>query len=333
VPGPPTVVSNPLWPNQQGSSPFNQPYATQLNFGQMIREVQNWNPSVDPFTAARMLNNVYRAIIDRRSWYGLKVRGQLTVATPYSTGTVTVTNGSNIVTGIGTTWTQALVGQQFRINFTYQYSTIISVDVGAQTLTLDFPFAGNTQTSGYMILQAYFALDGNIKRMLWAVNQLMGWPMVVNALPVELVNAEDVWRTYQGWSTHFVTRPPTPSGQYQIEIWPAPFQQQTFPFEAYTQPPDMQLDTDSPVAFIDSDAIVLGGTYAALMYRPKQNTYYDPAMALQVAQMKKAEFDARVEMMEQKDNDIDQRNVMWDYDASGIGFGGEGSYFAQSHDV
>ena len=330
---PPTVQSNPQVPNQQGSSPFNQAYVTQLNAGQMLREVCGWNPSVDPQTALRFINNVYRAIIDKRSWYGLKIRGQIVCGVPVSQGTCTVTAGQNTVVGIGTNWTPSIVGQQFRINFTYPYSTITAVNVGLQTLQLDFPFAGPTQTAGYMILQAYFALDANIKRLLWAVNQMMGWPMIVNALPVELPNSWDTWRTYLGWSTHFVTRPPTPSGQYQIEVWPSPFQQQVFPYEAYTQPPDMQQDSDSPVAFIDSDAIVKGASVAALRYRPKQNTYYDPATAITVARDLKAEFDARVESMEQKDNDIDQRDVTWDYGDEGDSYpGGYGSYWAQSHD-
>lgn len=333
MPGPPVVPSNPQFPNQQGSSPFNQAYVTQLNFGQMLREVCGWNPSLDPMTAGRMINNIYRAILDKRSWYGLKIRGQISVGQPYTTGTCSVTNGSRIVTGFGTNWTNALVGQQFRINFTYPYQTILQV-TDPTHLVVDFPFAGPTTTSGYLILQAYFALDANIKRMLWAVNQMMGWPMIVNALPVECINTWDTWRTFNGWSTHFVTRPPTPSGQYQIEVWPSPFQQQVFPYEAYTQPPDMQLDTDSPVAFIDSDCIVLGATVQALYWRPKQNTYYDAQSAITIARDKKLEFNQRIEEMEQKDNDIDQRDVTWDYGGGDENLfpGGFGSIYAQNHD-
>ena len=335
MPGPPTVTSNPQFPNQQGASPFNQSYVTQLNFGQMLREVSNWNPAVDPQTAARMVNNVYRAILDRRSWYGLKVRGQIVVGNPYSQGQVSATLGSTFVDGIGTAWTQDLVGQQFRINFTLPYQTILDVDTANQRLTLDMPYPGNTVTSGYLILQAYFAMDGNIRRILWAVNQMMGWDMVVNALPVECVNSWDVWRTFNGWSTHFVTRPPTPAGQYQIEVWPSPFQRQVFPYEAYGQPPDMQDDNDAPVPFIDADAIVLGATIKALQYRPKQNTYYDPQSALMIARDKTAEFNARLEQLEQKDNDIDQRDVSWDYGQGNENTfpGGRGAVYNQSHDV
>jgi len=330
----PVVFSNPQFPNQVGSNPANQPYSTQLNFGQMLREVTGWNPSCDPMTAGRFINNRYRAMLGCRSWYGLKVRGQIIVPSPYSAGTCTVTAGSTTVQGIGTAWTPALVGQQFRVNFTLPYQTITQVNPGLQQLTVDMPYPGTSGTSGYLILQSYFALDGNIVRMRWAVNQMMGWKMVVNALPVDCVNTWDTWRTFLGWSTHFVTRPPTPAGQYQIEIWPSPFQRQVFPFEAYTQPQDMQLDTDSPVAFLRSDILVTGAIADALMYRPKQNTYYDPQSALTIAAAKEAQFKEHIEQNAQMDNDIDQQDVMWDYGEGDEAAypGGFGSIYAFNHD-
>lgn len=327
----PIVFQNPQFPNQQGANPANQAYVQQLNAGQMIREVTGWNPSVDPMTALRMINNVQRMIVDMRMWYGLKVRGQISVPNPYSTGQVTVTNGSTTVAGIGTAWTPSLVGQQFRVSFQYPYQTITSVDSTAQTMTIDMPYAGPSQTSGYMILEAYFAMEGNIKYIQWAINQLMGWPMICN-VPVETLNAVDVWRSYLGWSTHFAVRPPTPSGQYQIELWPSPFQQQVFPFEAYTQPPDMQQETDAPVAFIRSDVLVSGAIAQALLYRPKQNTYYDPATALAVAREKKAECMAAIEQMSFADNALDNRDISYDYNCPS-GVFPSGQNWAQSHET
>lgn len=330
MPGP----SIPQFPNQVGASPSTQAYVTQLNAGQMIREVCQWNPNFDPQMALRAINNRYRVISRKRNWYGTKIRGQISVGQPYSQGTCTVVNGSTTVTGIGTGWTADLVSQQFRTNFTQPYQTILSVNVGAQTLVTDLPYSGPGTTSGYLILQAYFALDGNIKRILWAVNQLMGWEMKVNALAVECVNSWDVWRTYNGWSTHFVTRPPTPAGQYQIEVWPSPFQQQTFPFEAYTQQADMQLDTDAPLPFIDSDIMVAGAVAEALRFRTKQNTYYDPMTAMAVAAIKDQQFNEYVADLEMVDNDIDQRDVTWSYgDGNENSFpGGFGSAWAQNHE-
>jgi hypothetical protein len=330
----PVVLANPNFPNQVGANPASKPYVTQMNAGQMIREVCQWNPNVDPQSALRMINNRYRAMLRSRSWYGMKVRGIIQVGSPYSVGTCTVANGQNTVQGIGTAWTPSLIGQQFRTNFTQPYQTITQVDTVNQVLTTDLPYAGASTTSGYLILEAYFALDANIRRINWAVNQQMGWQMKVGALPVECVNSWDTWRTYNGYSTHFVTRPPTPSGQYQIEIWPSPFMQQVFPFEAWAQPADMQLDSDSPLPFIDADILVIGATADALRFRPKQNSYYDPGTAISVAGTKEEQFKLYIQQNELLDNDIDQRDVTWDYGEGNENTfpGGFGSAWAQNHE-
>jgi hypothetical protein len=65
------------------------------------------------------------------------------------------------------------------------------------------------------------------------------------------------------------------------------------------------------------------------MWRPKQNTYYDIASAIAIAREKKAEFNEAVEQMAQADNDMDQRDVSWNY---GEGRGAGGANWAQSHE-
>lgn len=330
----PIVPSNPQFVNQSGASPFNQAYSVMLNYRGMINEVTNWNSELDPMSAGRMINNIYRWIIDMREWYGLKIRGQIAAPNVYQTGSCTATANSTSVVGVGTAWTPSLIGQQWRLGFTYLWSTIVAVDTVNQVLTLDMPFVGPTQTSGYMILQAYYPIAPNIKRLLWAVNQQQGWPMYVNVAE-EVINKKDVWRMQLGWSTHMAVMPPTPDGQYQVEIWPNPFSFQQFPFQAYIQPPDMVLDTDSPVAFIRSDVLVSRAIQQALMFRPKQNKYYDIQSALVIAKEKKVEFAEGLESMMRADNELDQRDVSWDYNASAEGDepSGFGSAFAQSHDT
>jgi hypothetical protein len=280
----------------------------------MLREVQNWNPNVDSEVALRFINNRMRQIIDRRSWYATKVRGVANVPNIQTTGTCTVTYNSNIVQGIGTNWTpQALVGLQFRQTFTQPYQTINAVNATTQTLQLDTPYPGPTFTGAYYVVEAYLSFGANVKRFKWAVNQLFGWPLEIN-VPVEVINAKDTWRAAMGWATTFATRPPTPDGQFQVEVWPTPYAAQTFPFEAYTEPPNMVLDTDSPQAWIRSDVIVTGAIADALQYRPKQNTYYDVSSAIQIAAGKTAQFEKDLEQMENADEGLEQQSVQWSYE-------------------
>lgn len=326
----PVVLSNPLFIDQVGASASSQAYSVQLDYGSMLREVCQWNSAVDAMQAGRFINNRYRAIIDRRKWYGTKVRGNASVPNVYSTGTATMVNGSNAVTGIGTAWTSSLVGLQFRNGFTNPYQTIVQV-VSPTSLVLDTPFPGLGGTFGYQILEVYLTFGANIKRLEWAVNQLFGWPMEVN-VPVEVINARDTWRQNLGWATTFATRPPTPDGQYQVEVWPAPYSIQVFPFEAYTQPADMALDSDSPVAWIRSDLLVTGAIADALLFRPKKNEFYDQQIAVAVARDKKMQFEADALAMENADELLQQQAVSWDFNSS-WGGDGVGSFFSQTHDV
>lgn len=325
----PVIYTNPQFPLQVGASPTSKAFSVQSNLREMIGEVTSWNPDVDPNVAARWINNHYRKILNKNpNWYGTKVRGQITVPTVTATGQVSCISGNPTVTGIGTTWTAALVGLQFRTGFTFPYQTIISVDVPNQKLQLDMPFGGATGTSGYQIVQAYVTLGANIKRLNWAVNQLQGWPMDVKT-PVESINAWDTWRTNLGWSTNMATRPPTPDGQFQCEVWPTPYAAQIFPFEAWTQPPTMVNDTDAPVTWISSEIIVERAIADALLYRGKASKYYDPTAA--AAKIK--EFETSLEEAILANNGLDQQDVSWDYGfENGVNVAGEGSTWSQNHD-
>jgi hypothetical protein len=324
----PVVFTNPQFPYQVGASPFNQSFSTQLNYREMIGEVTNWNPSVDPEVAGRWLNNYYRKIINMRSWYGLKVRGIINVPNINSTGTAIVVRNNTLVTGIGTNWTPDIVGLQFRQAFTYPYQTITYVDPSAQTLLLATPYAGPDATGPFQIVQAYVTLGANVKRIMWASNQQQGWPINVRT-NIESLNAWDVWRVSLGWVRHFAKRPPTPDGQLQVEIWPTPYAAQTFPFEAYTQPPNMVKDEDTPVAWIPSDLIVTRAIADAMMKGGRKSDYYDPTNAA----MKIAEFKEACEAAQMTDNDLDQTDVMWDYEFGSNDVQGDGSAYGQAHDV
>jgi hypothetical protein len=323
----PIVPGNPLFPNQYG---FNgtQPYTTQLNFGQMIGEVQLWNPDIDPLLIARMINNNYRKVIERRYWYGLMLRGQINTPQMTTVGSVSVVNGSTAVTGIGTSWTVSLQGQQFRVGFTNPWQTIVQV-IDATHLILDVPYGGSTlTTTGYQIAAVYWTLGANVRYILDAVNQQQGWRMSVN-VPVQSVNEADAWRTSVGWSYFFVNREPTPDGQLQIEIYPSPFFLQVFPFWAATQPPNLNADADSPVAFIRADVLVKLTIADALLWGGKNNKYYDPT----VASWKAREAETDLNMMERSDDGMWQQDSVWAY---GLEWGyntGQGSLFAQNHPI
>ena len=324
---PVVITSNPNFPLQVGPN-GSQAYVQQLTFRQCINQVCQWNADLDPMVAGRFINDAYREVIDSYQWYALKVRGNINVPTIVTQGICTVTNGSNLVTGVGTGWTNALIGLQFRSGFSGPWQTIFNVNAITQTLTIDTPYGGATRSGGFQIQQVFATLGANIKYLLLASNQNQGWPIEVNGNE-ETLNAWDVWRTSLGWTTYFATLPPTPDGQFQIEMWPTPYQAQVFPYQAYIQPPDMQLDSDSPVSFIRADVLVRRAIADAKLFGGRGSKYYDPI----VAQQKLKEFNSTLEQMQNASNMLDQQDVTWMYGAENgrVGFG-PGSTFVQSHD-
>jgi hypothetical protein len=325
---PVVIHSNPNFPYQVGPN-GSQAYVQQLSYRQCIGQVCQWNPDLDPQVAGRFINDAMREVVDSYQWYALKVRGNINVPTITKTGTCTVTNNSNLVVGIGTSWTTALIGLQFRSGFSGPWRTIFNVDPIAQVLTIDTPYGGKTRQSGYQIQAVYETLGANIKYLLHSKNQNQGWPIEVNGNQETLDNW-DTWRISLGWTTYFATLPPTPDGQFQIEMWPTPYQAQVFPFEAYIQPPDMVLDNDSPPSFIRADVLVRRAIADAKLFGGRQSKYYDPLVAGQ----KMKEFYATLEQMQNASNQLDQTDVTWLYGAEDgrVGFG-PGSTWAQSHDA
>jgi len=327
----PVVFANPAFPLQAGPN-GTQAYVQQLNLRQMINQVCGpmGNPDVDPEWAMRIINDAYREVVQRRNWYGLKVRGSINIPQGvFGGGQASVTTGSNLVYGTGTNWTTALIGQQFRIGFTYPYQSIYNVDPINQILTVDIPFGGQSITnSGYVIAAAYQTMGANFVRFDFAVNQQQGWPLEVN-VPCPVLNTWDVWRQSLGWSTMLATRAPTADGQYQIEVWPTPYQLQVLPFEGWIQPADMQLDTDSPYPFIRADLLVTKAIAEAKV-AIRNSKYYDAY----ASKRKDDEYNRKLESMENQDNALDQQDVTWDYgfENGRVGFG-PGSTWAQSHDA
>lgn len=86
------------------TQPFAGGGAVQENFRQMVDHVLSYNPDAPPQLVKRRLNTRLRQIQDRRMWGGLLVRGELSIPAAYTTGTVSVTRGSNVVTGAATAW-------------------------------------------------------------------------------------------------------------------------------------------------------------------------------------------------------------------------------------
>jgi hypothetical protein len=313
-------------------SPITQPASTQLNFRQMVGEILQWNPDLNVQMAARAIQNTYRRLVDERNWYGLLVKGQVVSPAAVTGGTITVTNGSTSIVGSGTAFTANMIGRQFRVGFSNPIYTIVTPPPGnpimsPTNLSIDLPWGGQTASGvSYMVFQNIFSFGSNIKRLLAVVNQRQGYRLKLN-IPQEVLNLYDTWRTSTGWTFMVANYAPSPDGQPQFELYPAPTFQQSFPFLAYTQPPDLKKDGDFPYVGIRSDVIVMGTIPFALLFRGKNSKYYDPGTADRMMKM----YQFEVQKMYRKDDDLYPKELSWDF--SRYPFSQYGADFLQSHDI
>lgn len=252
------------------------PYVQQQNFGQIVGEILHANPDMDPEAIKVKVNGIVRKIYDRRTWMGMMVRGQIATQPQIIGGSVNITNNSPIVQGVGTSWTPAVIGRQFRIGYNTPRMTIIAMDSGTQTLTLELPWASNSQTgSGYIIQQAFYNMGPNIKYIHTAVNLQQAWRMQLGYNQQSL-DAIDPWRINTFQPTTLAQMPLGVNGEYMVELWPLPCILQGLPFVAVVQPPNLVNDTDSLPAYIRTDIVAKFGIADAKVDRgPKINKYYD----------------------------------------------------------
>ena len=305
---PVTPITNQVTPNSQ------QPFSNQQNFGQVTGEVSSYNPGMSSSLVQNYINNVARDYYDRRNWYGLLRKGQFLSPGYYSTGSVSLTYGSPTVQGTGTNWTASLNGvsillQQFRAGFTAPILNIIGFNQAAQQLTLELPWGLPTQTvGGYFISQYYYSVP-NIKAIYSVKNLQMMYRIWAN-IPQNLIENWDPSRLQFMYPRVLASMPSDVSGNTQFELWPAPNTQQAFPYLAYVYPDNLTADTDNFPAFTRVDVIKSRAIAEVLRYRPKQNTAYSEAAALQLAKEKIAEYEAGLLSAEIADESLWRQNII-----------------------
>jgi hypothetical protein len=100
------------------------------------------------------------------NWWFARHRWTFDTVAPYETGTVSVTEDSNVVTGSGTTFTSAMVGRKIVIGSdTIAYK--ISAFTSATSITLETVYKGDTGSGkSYAIYQDIYQLNDRCLRLL-----------------------------------------------------------------------------------------------------------------------------------------------------------------------
>jgi hypothetical protein len=304
---PPPQLPNLVNPN--GTAPFTQQY----NFGQAIGSVASFCPSVSIPQIQNFLNDALREWTDRRMWYGNLVKGQLITSGIYQSGTVALTQGSNIVQGTGTNWTPTINGlpitqQSFRAGYYSPIYNILALNQSTQQLTLELPWGNTSVTSTGYFLSSYYYSFPNIK-YFYSMKNLQLYYRIATGYSQSLIENIDPNRLIVMYPRMAAIMPPDASGNYQVELWPASNVPQAYPFLAYTQSPQMVNDSDNFPAFCRVDALISYATSQALMWRTKRQEDYSEAVAVSLAGQKMKEFEARYYSAAQADENLFRQDV------------------------
>lgn len=216
-------------------------------------------PSLDLTLLEGWISDEYAMILGELPWQRLNSVGVLRTFAPYSTGTVSLTQGSTAVIGNGTVFTASMDALGFRVpgrNEIYEFSY-----GGATSGVLDRPYEGPTAaTSAYKIFQHIYVMPTDC-RML-DENAFAGFTLgPLRRLDRSQLNQADPNRSDFGtprvWASYMDDSSTPP--RLQVELSPIPDAAVGIPF-TYSADQSLPGTGAAFLAWIQSSALVEGVT-------------------------------------------------------------------------
>lgn len=130
--------------------------------GQMIASVQRAVPMATPQEIRVFLDTANKEVHSTWEWSWLYAEYDVPIVAPYSTGTVSVNNGSAAVVGTGTTWNPTWTGMRLRAGSSMTDWRVAAVTSGT-TLTLDqvTNLPANLTNATYLLYQDSYRMPAD----------------------------------------------------------------------------------------------------------------------------------------------------------------------------
>lgn len=289
--------------------------------------------------AQEFVNTAYSRALAGWNWSGLKKYGEFAIPEPYNTGTVSITQGSTTVLGVGTTWTTSMAGRQLIVGGIGPFYDIASVESGT-SLTLARPFSSqnglDVTGSTYSIEGVYLVCPSDFLHF-WAVRDNTNRWRLWHNFRQEVLDYWDPMRTTVGTSWLLATAgpagalPAATAGLTRYEIWPRPGGARSYPFSYEAKPPLMSAASDAPIYPIRGD-IVREGALAELSLWPGTTNQPNPMFNLDKHQIHETRFKEKLGAAEREDNEIAQTQLKY-FDTDSIMWAPIDAAFIQTHDI
>lgn len=192
-----------------------------------------------------------------------------------------MTQNSAIVQGVGTAFTSSMANLQLMLGNQAPIYDIISVDVGAQTLTLSAPFVGASSTGNtYEVTYIYIRMPSDFRELQKVKDPSNNWCLYTN-ITQEQIDWFDPKRTYSSstpWTLAAATISPV-DGVVRYELYPRRRSAHLYNYGYFKQPALMTAPSDSPIYPLRGDVIREGALSELAMWpgidKDNQNIYHD----------------------------------------------------------
>lgn len=143
-------------------------------------------PSLSSKLSQDFVVNAFRRLAEIRRWSWLCKFGQFIAPAVYSTGTVSVVQSSTTVTGVGTTFTAAMVGRQFRIGLNTPIYTVAQFN-SATSIDLDSPWGGESaSTQTYQIYLCFYTPPDDFHQFICLWDPAFNWQLHLDVQQSEI---------------------------------------------------------------------------------------------------------------------------------------------------
>lgn len=304
-------------------------------FEQLWKRVQLYAPSCPVPLAQEFVNTAYSKALSWDRWSGLRKEYDILLPQIYQ-GHANLVAGSTTVTGVGTAFTSAMLYRQIMVNSITPIFTIVAVDVGAQTLTMDRAWPKPTAANQSVEIGQYYVevpsdfrewdivrdIDNNWKLHtnfqqrqidVWDTKrQVTGVPWIVAPAPDRITTTGTVVKRYEFW--------PRPS--------PGP---KTYSTRYIQNPPLLSDPDDRPILPVRGD-VLRKGALAELAMWPGTQTDPNPYFNLGLHSTLTKEFEEGMGQVWKVDQEGAQTAILYE-DWEGVPYAPIDARYLQSHDI
>lgn len=190
-----------------------------------------------------LINRVHQEEVENHAWHRLRIAAILNTVAPITTGTVSATQGSTTVIGVGTAFATADIGKYIRINGD-DTPLKVATRVSGLEITVETAWApANVVTVAYSLFPLRYALPTGAQKVNWIKRTL---PLVETTQ--EWLNAVDPERTSTAdYATHWAPAERSSTDLYQVELWPVANTPVAYAVEYLKGHTDLSADGDTPL--------------------------------------------------------------------------------------